>query len=140
MSSDIQKVNELWTDIYYALRYDHKEKMTHQQIRVLQAVDKEREVGVKEIAQAINTSQNTASEHVKRLIEKRYISKVRSKDDERKVLVELTEEGKLTLHRHTSLDEAKLETILQSLKPEQTQLVLTALTMLKDEAANVHNR
>ncbi len=26
MSSDIQKVNELWTDIYYALRYDHKEK------------------------------------------------------------------------------------------------------------------
>lgn len=140
MKTNSQTINELWTDIYYLLRYDHQEKITHQQVRVLQAIEKEDEVGIKDIANIIHTSHNTASEHVKRLIEKGYIYKSRSNIDERKVLLYLTELGSAVLHKHSSLDEEALDHILQSLKPDEAKLLLTALSLLKERANDVRSR
>src|SRR3954468_23977393 len=108
MVKEIEQLNHLWTDIYYQLRYDHQEKITHQSIRILQVIQKEDEVGIKEIAEAIQVSHNTASEHIKRILEKKYVFKTRSSEDERKVILRLTDLGNDVLHRHSSLDEEKL--------------------------------
>ncbi|OAJ76079.1 MarR family transcriptional regulator [Brevibacillus sp. SKDU10] len=141
MTKEIVKLNQLWTDIYYQLRYNHNEKITHQSIRILQVIQKESEVGIKDIAQAIQVSHNTASEHIKRLLEKEYVFKTRSQIDERKVILKLTDAGNEVLHRHSSLDEEKLEHLLfEKMTAEERQFVLDAFTLIKERAEDVHTK
>lgn len=141
MLNEIAQLNQLWTDIYYQLRYNHQEKITHQAIRILQVIQKEDEVGIKEIAEAIQVSHNTASEHIKRLLEKNYVVKIRSIEDERKVILRLTNLGSDILHRHSSLDEEKLkQVLLEKMSEEERRLILEAFTLLKERAKDVRNR
>ncbi|MFF2499866.1 MarR family winged helix-turn-helix transcriptional regulator [Peribacillus sp. NPDC058075] len=140
MLKEIGQLNQLWTDIYYQLRYKHQEKITHQSIRILQVIQKENDVGIKEIAKTIHVSHNTASEHIKRLLEKKYVIKTRSIKDERKVVLKLTDLGGDVLHRHSSLDEEKLKQLLfEKMSNEERKLILEAFTLLKERAEDVHN-
>lgn len=140
MNKEIERLNHLWTDIYYQLRYSHQEKITHQNIRILQVIQKEDEAGIKEIAEAIGVSHNTASEHIKRLLEKSYVYKTRSSKDERKVILQLSELGNDVLHRHSSLDEEKLKQVLfERMNDDERQYILEAFSLLKEKAKDVHN-
>lgn len=134
MNSKVSLLNQYWTDIYFHLHYPHKEKISHQVVRILQLVDKQDEIGVNEIALYIQVSHNTASEHVKRMIEKNYLIKGRDHLDERKVILCLTGLGKEVLHRNTSLDEEKLEQVLNQLDDNEKNLVEQALKILSDGA------
>jgi MarR family transcriptional regulator, organic hydroperoxide resistance regulator len=137
---EIVQLNQLWTDVYYQLRYNHQEKITHQAIRILQVIQKENLVGIKEIANAIQVSHNTASEHIKRLLEKNYLFKTRSIKDERKVILKLTDLGSDVLHRHSSLDEEKLKQLLfEKMSNEERNLILEAFNLLKERAEDVYN-
>ncbi|NGP43975.1 MarR family transcriptional regulator [Bacillaceae bacterium SIJ1] len=134
MNSDVSRLNEYWTDIYFYLHYPHKEKITHQVVRILQIVDKRKEVGVSEIASDLHISHNTASEHVKRIIDKKYLNKKRDALDERKVILSLTDLGKEVLHRNTSLDEGKLEQIMSQLDENEKNGIERALKTLSERA------
>lgn len=134
MTSKVSLLNQYWTDIYFHLHYLHKEKISHQVVRILQLVDKREEIGVNEIASYLQVSHNTASEHIKRLIEKNYLVKGRDPLDERKVNLCLTDLGKEVLHRNTSLDEEKLERVLSELDDNEKNLVENALKILSERA------
>jgi MarR family transcriptional regulator, organic hydroperoxide resistance regulator len=127
-------MNQLWTDIYYYLRYPHHEKISHQSVRIMQVIEKEKEVGIKEIAEVIQVSHNTASEHIKRLLEKQYVIKRRSRKDERRVILKLTSLGCEILHRHSNLDEGKLTDILNTMTEEERKSIIDAFTLLKEKA------
>ncbi|MFP3671572.1 MarR family transcriptional regulator [Bacillus sp. SIMBA_031] len=141
MSNEIMRLNDLWTDIYYRLRYRHHEKITHQGVRILQVIQKEKAVGIKDIAEAIQVSHNTASEHIKRLLQKKYVYKTRSVEDERKVILKLTSLGADVLYRHSGLDEEKLKQLLfDSMNNEERTLVLKAFSLMKERAEDVYDR
>ncbi|WP_088066809.1 MarR family winged helix-turn-helix transcriptional regulator [Gottfriedia luciferensis] len=140
MSNEIKRLNELWTDIYYVLRYKHKEQITHQSVRILQIIDKENEVGIKDIAEGIQVSHNTASEHVKRLLDKEYVFKTRGEIDQRKVTLELTDLGKEVLLQNSSLDEEKLHQLLfEHMTEQERESILKAFDLMKERAQNVHD-
>lgn len=134
MNNKVKQLNQYWTDIYFHLHYDHVEKISHQVVRILQLIDKKKEVGVNEIASYLQVSQNTASEHVKRMIEKNFLTKERDLLDERRVILRLTELGKDVLHRITSLDEVKLEQILNQLAGNEKEVVEQAFKILSERA------
>ncbi|HJF30409.1 MAG TPA: MarR family winged helix-turn-helix transcriptional regulator [Sporosarcina psychrophila] len=134
MDSKVMLLNHYWTDIYFHLHYPHKEKISHQVIRILQLVDKQEKIGINEIASYIQVSHNTASEHVKRMIEKSYVTKGRDPSDERKVILYLTDLGEEVLHRNTRLDEDKLEEVLNKLDDVEKDLVEQALKTLSEQA------
>jgi DNA-binding MarR family transcriptional regulator len=130
VNNKVELLNQYWTDIYFHLHYQHKEKISHQAIRILQLVDKEVNIGINKIASYIQVSHNTASEHVKKLIEMNYLIKGRDPLDERKVILSLTDFGKEVLHRKTCLDEEKLERVLNQLDDKEKILVEQALKIL----------
>ncbi|WP_438421669.1 MarR family winged helix-turn-helix transcriptional regulator [Bacillus siamensis] len=141
MANEMQELNGLWTDIYYRLRYQHHEKITHQGVRILQVIQKEQAVGIKDIAEAIQVSHNTASEHIKRLLKKKYVYKIRSVEDERKVILKLTNLGADVLYRHSGLDEEKLKQLLfDNMNNEERTLVLKAFSLMKERAEDVYDR
>ncbi|TFD94486.1 MarR family winged helix-turn-helix transcriptional regulator [Jeotgalibacillus sp. R-1-5s-1] len=131
---EVKQLNECWTDLYFNLHYHHEEKISHQAVRIMQLLEKSDEIGIKEIAAFLGVSHNTGSEHVKRLIDKKYIEKFRSKHDERRVVLALTESGRSVLHRHTSLDEKKLQMLLESLSDKERESVLNAFALLSEKA------
>ncbi|PVE70161.1 MarR family winged helix-turn-helix transcriptional regulator [Priestia megaterium] len=133
----VEELNSYWTSIYYHLHYTHQEKITHQTIRLLQHIDKSSSVGIKEIADYLHVSHNTASEHVKRNIDKGYVSKNRDIHDERKVILHLTEAGKDLLKRNSSLDEEKVSAILREMTATEKQLIQQAFQLLSERAKHV---
>ncbi|MDQ0805151.1 MarR family winged helix-turn-helix transcriptional regulator [Priestia megaterium] len=133
----VEELNSYWTSIYYHLHYTHQEKITHQTIRLLQHIDKLSSVGIKEIADYLHVSHNTASEHVKRSIDKGYVYKNRDIHDERKVILHLTEAGKDLLKRNSSLDEEKVSAILREMTASEKQLIQQAFQLLSERAKHV---
>ena len=133
----VEELNSYWTSIYYHLHYTHQEKITHQTIRLLQHIDKSSSVGIREIADYLTISHNTASEHVKRSIEKGYVYKNRDIQDERKVILHLTEAGKDILKRNSSLDEEKISAILREMTVSEKQLIQQAFQLLSERAKHV---
>lgn len=130
----ISKLNQQWTDIYYLLHYQHKDNISHQAIRIMQHIEKQGEATIGALAEYLSVSHNTASEHTKRLIQKGFIAKRRSQQDERKVLVFLTQEGRSVLEQHTQLDKEKLKEIIERMSTSEKELLEQAFELLSREA------
>ncbi|KIL77202.1 MarR family winged helix-turn-helix transcriptional regulator [Bacillus badius] len=135
-----QFINEAWTDLYYYLHYQHEESLTHQNIRCMQAVKKNKDATIQFLSDALQVTHHTASEHVKRLIQKGYLKKERSLQDKRIVYVKLTGLGEDVLKRNTELDEEKLQTILERVSAEERQKIIEAFSLLRKEAKDVFSR
>jgi len=86
------------------------------------------------VATHLQISHNTASEHVKRMVEKNLLVKERGLQDERRVLLRLTESGEEVLHRNTSLDEEKLEQVMAQLGDKEREVVEQAFKILSEQA------
>ncbi|KUP38265.1 MarR family transcriptional regulator [Bacillus halotolerans] len=130
----INKLNQQWTDIYYSLHYKQKDNISHQAIRLMQHIEKQGEATIGALAEYLSVSHNTASEHTKRLIQKGLAAKRRSQQDERKVLVVLTKEGRSVLEQHTQLDKEKLKEIIERISASEKELIQQALEILSKEA------
>jgi DNA-binding MarR family transcriptional regulator len=128
------KINQCWTDIYYHLHYQHEEPVTHQAVRLLQHLDVDGQATVGKLSRFLRVSHNTASEHVKRLIEKGWVEKKRSIEDERKVHAVITESGKNVLYRNTQLDEEKLSQLMNDLTQGEQTTIEKAFEILREGA------
>lgn len=131
---NVEQLNQYWTNIYYNLRYTYEEKVSHQAIRIMQSIEKNEDMNLAALARELQTASHTASEHVKRLVEKEYIQKQRSTQDERKIVLQLTTEGRNVLQRHTQLDAQKLQTVFDTMTLQEQDTVLHAFQLLKDKA------
>ncbi|MFJ7666458.1 MarR family winged helix-turn-helix transcriptional regulator [Lysinibacillus sp. NPDC097195] len=128
----IQEINHYFTNIFYHLHTTHEDVISHQSVRILQMIKKEDEVTVRDIAALLNISQNTASEHIKKLERHGWIQKVRAVEDQRKVQLFLTTEGQLVLKKNTELDDEKLNQALVRLSEKEQQEVLHAFRLLSE--------
>ncbi|MGX4608045.1 MarR family winged helix-turn-helix transcriptional regulator [Priestia sp. JNUCC 25] len=133
---NINDINEAWTDLYYYLHYHHEDSLTHQNIRCMQTVKKNDKVTVQYLSEVLNIRHHTTSEHVKRLIQKGFLQKRRSSQDKRVVYVTLTPRGEEVLKRNTELDEAKLQTFLNTLSPEKQKQIFELFSLLRKEVKN----
>ena len=130
----MKDINQHWENIYYHLRYEYEDNLSHQAIRILQIVSREKEITIGKVATELTLSHNTTSEHVKRLIQKGFIIKERNKQDERVVNLTLTKEGIEVLEKHTLLDKEKIKILESQLSKEEQQLIEKAFSLLAKEA------
>ncbi|ERN53944.1 MarR family transcriptional regulator [Alkalihalophilus marmarensis] len=134
LNDTINNINQNWTDIYHLLHYAHQENISHQAIRLLQHVEKKKETTIGDLATYLGVTHNTASEHIKRLIQKGYVTKERRVEDERKVYVILTAEGRKVLLKNTQLDHEKLKDVLENLDPSDIVMIEKAFMLLSQGA------
>jgi len=128
----IQDINNYFTTIFYHLHTTHEDVISHQSVRILQMIQKEDEVTVRDIAGLLNISQNTASEHIKKLERNGWVKKERAVDDQRKVMLHLTAEGLVIVKKNTELDDHKLQHALHQLSEEERQTILQAFCLLSE--------
>ncbi|MFC2949992.1 MarR family winged helix-turn-helix transcriptional regulator [Virgibacillus sediminis] len=126
----IDEINRYFSDIYFELHPVHQEAISHQSVRILQLVHKKQFVMVRDIAERLSISHNTASEHVKKLVTNGWLYKERYEKDQRKVYLHLTEPGVQVLKKNTELDEEKLKAALDKLSAEERIEVVKAFQLL----------
>lgn len=123
----VARLGAALTRLHYAARRTYSTDLSHQSIRVLQLLAMSATPPrVDDVARHLGAAASTASELLKRLQRKGLAERRRSAADERVVEVRLTEAGRAALDEHTSMDPAKLATLLGRL-PEAEQATLTAL-------------
>lgn len=130
----IKDINDYFTTIFYHLHTTHEDVISHQSVRILQMIQKEAEVTVRDIAGLLNISPNTASEHVKKLERYGWVMKERASDDQRKVMLHLTAEGLQVLKKNSELDDDKLQQALNQLTEQEQQAILQAFRRLSEVA------
>ncbi|MCL1699632.1 SMC-Scp complex subunit ScpB [Lysinibacillus sp. Bpr_S20] len=130
----IKDLNNYFTSIYYQLHPTHEVAISHQSVRILQMIQKEDDVTVRDIAELLNISQNTASEHIKKLERSGWVKKERAIEDQRKVHLYLTAEGFHILKKNTELDDEKLQHALNKLSGEEQESILQAFRLLSEVA------
>ena len=128
----IQEINQYFTDIYFNLHPTQEEIISHQSVRILQIVQKKQFVMIRDIAEQLSISHNTASEHVKKLEGKGWLKKERSNEDQRKVYLQLTDSGLVILKKNTELDNTKLKKALNRLSKEEQEKVIEAFRLLSE--------
>lgn len=128
----IEEINRYFTDIYYELHPVHQEVISHQSVRVLQMVHKQKSVMIRDIAEHLSISHNTASEHVKKLVSSGWLYKERYEKDQRIVYLHLTKLGLETLEKNTELDEQKLQAALNKLSDNEKIQVVKAFQLLSE--------
>lgn len=128
----IDELNKYFSDIYFELHPLHEEAISHQSVRILQMVHKKQFVMIRDIAEHLSISHNTASEHVKKLVNSGWIQKERYEEDQRKVYLHLTELGLKIVKKNTELDEEKLQAALDKLSEEEKLQVVQAFQLLSE--------
>lgn len=128
----MKDINQHWENIYYHLRYEYEDNLSHQAIRILQIISREKDITIGKVATELTLSHNTASEHVKRLIQKGFIMKERNKQDERVVNLTLTKEGIEVLEKHTLLDKEKIKILESQLSKEEQQVIERAFFVISE--------
>jgi DNA-binding MarR family transcriptional regulator len=128
----IHDINHYFTNIFYHLHTTHEDVISHQSVRILQMIQKEDEVTVRDIATLLNISQNTASEHIKKLERHGWVKKIRATDDQRKVKLYLTDAGRIVLKKNTELDDNKLKQALNLLTEKEQQSIMEAFRLLSE--------
>ncbi|MBD8007642.1 MarR family winged helix-turn-helix transcriptional regulator [Bacillus norwichensis] len=128
----VQRINNYFTDIYFNLHPAQEEVISHQSIRILQMIQKRQFVMIRDIAEQLSISHNTASEHVKKLVGNGWVYKERSNEDQRKVYLHLTDSGLITLKKNTELDEHKLQAALSRLSASEREKVVEAFRLLSE--------
>ena len=128
----IEQINRYFSDIYFNLHPTQEEVISHQSVRILQMVQKKPFVMIRDIAEHLSISHNTASEHVKKLVGNGWLDKERSDEDQRKVYLHLTEKGLAILKKNTELDESKLDVVLSKLSTSEREMVVEAFRLLSE--------
>lgn len=138
--SNINDINEYLTKIYFYIHYEDQGPISHNTIRLLQLLEKRGNIGIGDVASYFKISANTASENVKRLVKKKYITKEKCEMDERKVYLRLTDTGKKVLFLNTRLDEDKLAIIFKDMPEEKRKTVLDGMRILSEECEKLFDR
>ncbi|GIN37223.1 MarR family transcriptional regulator [Heyndrickxia sp. FSL K6-6286] len=128
----IQDLNNYFTDIYFNLHPVQEENISHQSIRILQMVQKKKNMMIRDIAIELMISHNTASEHVKKLVRNGWLYKERSENDQRKVFLHLTDIGSSIVKKHTELDDNKLRIALSKLTATERAKVIEGFKLLSE--------
>ncbi|MGE6756564.1 MarR family winged helix-turn-helix transcriptional regulator [Corallococcus interemptor] len=125
------ELSATYAAIYRHCHPVHTVALGHQSVRALQLAG-EGGVTVQAIANHLGCAPNTASEVVRRLVEKGLVSKVRRPEDERVVEVRLTAGGSRVLEEQTGLDAGKLERRLARLPAARREAIREGLNLLLD--------
>jgi MarR family transcriptional regulator, organic hydroperoxide resistance regulator len=130
MSALASEISTLYSSIYYHCHPKFTVNLSHQSIRALQFIHFEGTSNVNNVAVHLQCAPNTASEIVRRLVDKGFLQRQRRKEDERVVELQLTDDGTRILLEQTGLDLDTLPDLLKDLTSEEVESVRRGFQIL----------
>ncbi|MCH1570046.1 MAG: MarR family transcriptional regulator [Longimicrobiales bacterium] len=112
-------------------------QVTEHQIRLLRQLDHTDPVMVGELAEYLKVTPSTMSLNLKRLEEAGLVTRSRAPEDRRAMNVLLTAEGTALRDSVPALDPARIDTLLNRMRPDDRERAMTGLSLLAEAATRL---
>ncbi len=127
----IDRLPRLWAQLYNRTRYPYAVDLSHQAVRALYFIGfSPTPPKVDDLRQHLDKSMANTSDIVSRLKDRGLVSKRRTSEDERVVLLELSEDGQAALRQHTMLDPEQLGPLVDKLSASERATFLSLLVKM----------
>lgn len=135
-----ETVNEILVRIFHEVMDIEQEALitkefsdiTNNDMHIIDAIGKETPRNMSSIAKSLNITLGTLTISIQNLVKKGYVVRDRSEDDRRVVLISLTESGKRAYDHHQAFHRNMVEAALNTLNPEETQVLIKTLQAISD--------
>ena len=101
-------------------------------MHIIEAIGEKEPKNMSSVAKIMSVTVGTLTIAINSLVKKGYVKRERSEQDRRVVYIMLTAKGKLAYRQHESFHKKMTEALIRHLSPEETELLVKALTNLKD--------
>lgn len=106
--------------------------ITNNDMHVIEAIGLGTPKNMSTIAKQLRVTTGTLTISMNSLVKKGYVKRERSEQDRRVVYIMLTAKGKLAYRHHAEFHQKMTEALVKGLDPEETRLLVRALTNLKN--------
>ncbi|MCH5249815.1 MAG: MarR family transcriptional regulator [Lachnospiraceae bacterium] len=113
-----------------AMRIDEYKNVTTNDMHVIEAIGTGEQKNMTTVAKALHVTTGTLTISINSLVKKGYVSRVRSEEDRRVVLISLTPRGREAFLHHRRFHEQMIESVVEDLSEEEKQVLEKALRRL----------
>ena len=106
--------------------------ITNNDMHVIEAIGIGTPKNMSAIAKQLHVTTGTLTISMNSLVKKGYVKRERSERDRRVVYIMLTAKGKMAYRHHAEFHRKMTEALVEGLDPEETKLLVRALTNLKN--------
>ena len=106
--------------------------ITNNDMHVIEAIGIGTPKNMSAIAKQLHVTTGTLTISMNSLVKKGYVKRERSERDRRVVYIMLSAKGKLAYRHHAEFHRKMTEALVEGLDPEETKLLVRALTNLKN--------
>ena len=114
--------------------------ITNNDMHIIAAIGMGTPKNMSSIAKQLRVTTGTLTISMNSLVKKGYVKRERSEQDRRVVYIMLTAKGKLAYKQHENFHKQMTEALVKGLTPEDTELLVRALTNLKDFVENYREK
>ena len=131
-----RQVMELYPRIYFACHTRHvrdpktQRLLSAHQASILDHLDEREPLTLLDLARHMGVTASTMSLHVERLVQRGYVSRLRAKEDGRRLRLLLTPAGVQVREAKSVLDPARVRALLARLTPDERQAGIRGLALL----------
>ena len=124
--------NDIMTIEGKAIITEEFKDISNNDMHIIAAVGRDEARYMSSVAKSLNITVGTLTIAVNNLVKKGYITRVRSEKDRRVVLISLTGKGRRAYDHHERFHREMIQATLSGLSENETRVLVTALTNLKD--------
>lgn len=106
--------------------------ITNNDMHIIAAIGISQPRNMTSVAKTLSVTVGTLTIAINNLVKKGYVTRARSQEDRRVVLISLTEKGRSAYFHHEDFHRQMVEAVLCELNEEQTQVLVKSLMNLKD--------
>lgn len=114
--------------------------ITNNDMHVIEAIGITGGRNMTSVAKDLSVTVGTLTIAINNLVKKSYVERVRSEKDRRVVLVSLTDKGRKAYEHHKNFHKEMIQATLDGLGPDETQVLVKALTNLTSFFKNYPSR
>ena len=114
--------------------------ITNNDMHIIAAIGMGTPKNMSSIAKQLRVTTGTLTISMNSLVKKGYVKRERSEQDRRVVYIMLTAKGKLAYKQHENFHKQMTEALVKGLTPEDTELLVRALTNLKNFFENYREK
>ncbi|NMG11600.1 MarR family transcriptional regulator [Brasilonema sp. UFV-L1] len=114
------------------MRTHSADSLSIPQLRSLAFLKRNPGASLSEVAEHLGVTCATASTTIERLVQRNLVQRTDNPQERRRVVLNLTQEGKLLLEQSQEKTRAHIADILESLTPEQVSQIEEGLALLKN--------
>ena len=123
--------NDIMTIEEKAIITEEFKDISNNDMHILEAIGLKEPRNMSTVAKKLSVTVGTLTTAINNLVKKGYVSRVRSDEDRRVVLLSLTAKGEKAYRHHENFHQEMIEATLQGLSSEETEILVHALTNLK---------